>query len=441
MYPDPTTALPLPPHPDLEQYRKRAKDLVKACRSPEPDAILGWAVGWLNTLARLTGDTDTARRREQVHRHAVEVADFARARLSGEGPRHCRLSDAQFVLARAHGFASWPVLVRHLDDLAHVSSPASAFEAAADAIVAGDETTLERLLGDHAELIRARSTREHGATLLHYVSANGVEGYRQKTPANAVRIARILLEAGAEVDAQAEVYGGGCTTLGLVATSAHPHGAGVQRELLDVLLEHGARMDLPGLAGNRQTLVRACFANGQPDAAEYLAARGAPLDLPAAAGVGRLDVVQTFFDEDGRLCGGASRSQMLEGFSLACAFGRADVADFLLARGIDVNAELSHHGRGHTGLHTAAYRGYVNVVKLLLARGARVDVLDRKWGTTPLVWALTGWSDRPRTDPARYRSTVALLVAAGAPVTPDLLDWEKARADPGMLAALRGEGP
>ncbi len=27
--------LPLPPHPSLEQYKKRAKDLVKAANSPD----------------------------------------------------------------------------------------------------------------------------------------------------------------------------------------------------------------------------------------------------------------------------------------------------------------------------------------------------------------------------------------------------------------------
>ena len=29
MYPNPQDALPLPPRPSVEQYRKRAKDLVK----------------------------------------------------------------------------------------------------------------------------------------------------------------------------------------------------------------------------------------------------------------------------------------------------------------------------------------------------------------------------------------------------------------------------
>ncbi len=56
--------------------------------------------------------------------------------------------------------------------------------------------------------------------------------------------ARLTL-AGAEADAVADMYGGGCTTLGLVATSIHPKVAGVLHELIDVLLAQGARMDAP----------------------------------------------------------------------------------------------------------------------------------------------------------------------------------------------------
>src|SRR2546422_201931 len=61
---------------------------------------------------------------------------------------------------------------------------------AADAIVNGDAGKLKRLLRENPTLVRARSTREHGATLLHYTSANGVEGYRQKTPKNIVEITK-----------------------------------------------------------------------------------------------------------------------------------------------------------------------------------------------------------------------------------------------------------
>jgi hypothetical protein len=47
--------LPLPPRPDLDQYRKRAKDLVTAARSKEPAAVHAWASLWLESLAKLLG--------------------------------------------------------------------------------------------------------------------------------------------------------------------------------------------------------------------------------------------------------------------------------------------------------------------------------------------------------------------------------------------------
>src|SRR5689334_12527045 len=98
------------------------------------------------------------------------------------------------------------------------------FEAAADAVIAGDLRTLEAALAAEPALVTARSARPHRATLLHYVAANGVEDERQVTPPNAVRVAEVLLAAGAEVDALAETYGGGPaqTTLNLLVSSCHP---------------------------------------------------------------------------------------------------------------------------------------------------------------------------------------------------------------------------
>src|SRR5262249_19557775 len=161
----------------------------------------------------------------------------------------------------------------------------SAFESAADAIVNGDAPTLRRLLAVHPGLVRERSTRDHHSTLLHYVSANGVEGYRQKTPKNIVEIANLLLDAGAEVDAESDASGGGGTTVGLVATSFHPERAGVQLALLQALLDRGAKLDHPSAGGNRHSIVHGCIANGQPAAAKFLADLGAPLDLESAATV------------------------------------------------------------------------------------------------------------------------------------------------------------
>jgi hypothetical protein len=440
MYPNPQDALPLPTRPSVEQYRKLAKDLVKSCRSGDPAAIRVWAVQWVEGLAALQRRLSALRNQTEINTRADQVEQFARKKLTGSDKpsSRCALTNAQFVIARAHGFASWPKFVTHIESLARASSPVSAFEAAASAIVAGDVITLERLLHDHPELIRAHSTREHRATLLHYVSANGVEGYRQISPKNIAEITEILLSAGAAVDAQADVYGSGCTTLGLVATSAPPSIAGVQQEVLDILLEHGARMDLPGSAGNKHSLIHACLGNGQPEAAEYLASRGAPLDLPGAAGLGRVDVVKRLFKEHGDPNANATNAHVADAFSLACTYGRADVVDLFLERGMDVNAQLRSHGEGHTGLHVAAFHGRIDVVNALLRSGARVDVTDKTWGTPPLIWALTGWSRKPSSDATRYYQVVARLVAAGAAVKPDLLQWDNARADPKMVAALTG---
>jgi Ankyrin repeats (3 copies) len=434
MYPNPQEALPLPPRPRLEQYKKRAKDLVKACKSGTPEAIRTWTTQWIETLAEIRPESDRRRQREEIDR----LAEFAHRKLApnGGGSRRCGLADAQFIMARAHGFLSWPKFAAHLDSLARAASTVSAFEAAADAIVTGDAPMLRRLLREHPDLVRARSTREHNATLLHYVSANGVEGYRQRSPKNAAAMAEILLQARAEVDPEADVYGGGCTPLGLVATSTPPLLAGVQRDVIDVLLRYGARMDHPGSTGNRSALVHGCLANGCPEAAEYLVQRGAPLDFPGAAGVGRLDAVKRFVGDAGTLSVEVTKAQLEDGFGLACVYGRAEVVDFLLDRGIEVDRELRVHGDGHTALHVASFHGHLDIVRSLVRGGADANARDKTWKTPPLYWAYAGWCEKSDRADERYFDVVALLVAAGAVVNPEMLDWEQVRADPRMRAAL-----
>ncbi len=392
MFPNPQDALPLPARPSLEQYRKLAKDLVKACSSGTPHAIGAWTDRW---IASLLADSDQRPR----DRAANQVEEFAIRVMTG-GTRTCVLADAQFVIARSHGFDNWPKFSAHLDALGHAGAP---FEAAAQAIVDGDEETLRRLLREQPELIRARSEGEHRATLLHYVAANGVENYRQQTPQNIVRIAEILLAAGAEVDAEANVYGGGSTTLGLVATSTHPRQAGLQIALIQLLLDHGARMEHPNLAGNDHGAVFACLANGCPEAARYLADRGARLDLVAAAGVGRLDVVQSLVNQ-------AEVSAREMALRYAAAYGNGDVVRSLLDRGVDVDA---HSGHGETALFYTVLSGHLDVINLLLERGARPGVRTRYGGD---VVGAALWRAGHGGDPDRYVTIVATLVAAGGQV-------------------------
>jgi hypothetical protein len=435
MYPNPQEVLALPPQPSIEQYKKRSKDLLKACKSGGPEATREWVVAWLRDLASVQRESERVSHAD-VDRLVDELRKFASSRLAGP---NCVLANAQFVIARAHGFLSWPKFVSHLESLTRASTPVSVYETAADAVIEGNVPLLERLLRNTPGLIEARSTREHRATLLHYVAANGVENYRQKTPKNAPAVARLLLTAGAEVDAEADVYGGGCTTLGLVATSVHPHNAGVQRELIDVLLEHGARMDYPGSSGNRYALIRGCLANGRPEAADHLITRGAPLDFAGAAGAGRLDVVKRIYDESGNRTPAVTQRELEDGMALASIYGRTDVVEFILQSGIPVDTELRGHGEGHTALHVASFHAHVDLVTSLLKHGARVDIKDKTWGTPPLVWALTGWRLEPPAEPERSYETVRLLVVAGSVVKSEWLTDDQIRSDRRMVEALGGK--
>ncbi len=412
MFPNPQDALPLPPHPSVEQYRKLAKDLVKACKTGRSDAIGAWADRWIESLARALPPADHPREPMWADRAPGQVEEFATRKLKATGSSSYRLADAQFVLARSHGFASWPKFMACLDRLAHAGSDVAAFEAAADAIASGDEAALRRLISADPTLVRTRSAREHRATLLHYVSANGVEGYRQRTPKNIVRIAELLLDAGAEVDAEAEVYGGGSTTLGLTATSAHPRAAGVQNQLLQLLLDRGARIEKPNLAGNGHGAVMACLANGCPEAAEFLAERGAHLGIVEAAGVGRLDAVKTFFDAQGKPKAGVTPDVVHTAFRYACFYGRDDIVEFLVERGVDL---ADHSGDGQTGLHYAAMGGRLDTTKLLLRHGAPLEALNEYGGT---VLGQTLWTAAHGGDREVYVAIIETLIAAGAKVDP-----------------------
>lgn len=246
-----------------------------------------------------------------------------------------------------------------------------AFEAAVDAVVSGDLDTLRRLLTP--ALVRGRSQREHHATLLHYVSANGVENARQRTPANAVEVATLLLDAGAEVDALADVYGGQHTTLSLLITSTPPAEAGLQVPLARLLLDRGAAV--------KGSDVLLALAFSFPAAAELLAERGAPLDFAAHAGLGHVDDVR-------RLLTTADAAQRHIALALASQLGHAEIVRLLLDAGEDPNRfnPAGYHPHS-TPLHQAVWFRRDDVARLLIERGAREDVRDTIHGGTPREWA------------------------------------------------------
>ena len=410
-------ARPFPTHPNLEQYKKQAKDLLNAAADQQNLHV--WAARWVasylddeaETRARLCGIALTPSLREFAQRE--EIARVERA-VQSKPP--AKLTDAQFFIARAHGFESWPKFTRQVRALQRLDSPHARFEAAADAVVSGDFETLRNLVAKDPSLITARSRRSHNATLLHYVAANGVEGFRQKTPKNVVEITTFLLDSGAHIEATANAYNGPCTVLGLAATSVHPVRAGVQESLLEILLARGASMESPGAAGNGQSAILGCLGNGRGEAAAFLAARGARLDLETAAGAGRLDVVKSSFTEDGNLAPPSTQWQLQRGFLWACEYGHLSIVEFLLDRGADLRDQAE---TSETGLHWAVVGCQLPVVQFLLKRGAPLEELNAYGGT---ALGQAGWcfENAPALD---FCPIFEALLAAGAEIEDGWLPW------------------
>ena len=349
---------PLPFPSTLEQYQKQAGELLEAYRLGDPRAI------------------------RVVHEnHPLPDSEIRSAALD--------ISGAQLTIARWHSFQGWPALVEYVEAVTRDGSAVFQFESAVEAVIAGDAATLQSSLGGNPDLARARSTRithfdppVHRATLLHYVAANGVEGHRQKTPANAVAIARMLLEAGAEVDALAAMYGGHCTTMSMLVSSSHPAKAGVQVALVETMLDFGADIEGRG-SGKWGSPLMTALAFGYRGAAEALAGRGADVgDVAAAAGLGRLDDAE-------RLLAAAGPESRHRALALAAQHGHAAIVGLLLDRGEDPNRYNPDGNHAHsTPLHQAVAAGHDAVVRLLVERGARLDIKDTVYQGTPLGWAM-----------------------------------------------------
>ena len=418
--------LPLPPRPDLDQYRKRAKSLAAAANSRTPDAIRAWATDWLTALTRTLGWEITPFIRDSFDRAVESLCREAKQRVAQAHQRgeSFALADAQHLMARAHSFETWAAFAEHVRGLREVDPEHADFEAAADAVVTGNLAALERLVVKNPALVRAHSHRSHHATLLHYVAANGVEDFRQKTPPNAVAIATRLLNAGAEVDALADTYGGGTyqTPMNLLVSSTHPADAGLQSVLVEVLLDHGAAID--GLANDSSPMMTA-LAFGYREAAETLMRRGAKIsNVSIATALGRLDLVREMVVDRDTLARMEPLSvpywvhippdapgQIALSLVVACRFSRPDVARYLLDIGVDAGA--ADHQR-MTALHWASATGMMDIMRELLRQGAPLEVTN-EWGGTVLDSTLYFALNHPYPG-VDYPAVLETLLDAGADV-------------------------
>jgi hypothetical protein len=221
-------------------------------------------------------------------------------------PQDFALSDAQLVVARGYGFAGWPQMKQKIDAL--TKSPADQFKAAVEA---GDVDQVRQLFRSHRDL----------------VSHINEPMFSFKTPA--VHVARTNLD------------------------------------LLDLLLAHGADLNA------RTSWEKGGFGvleQVEPEQAAPLIARGARIDIWAAANLGMMGELATLVARDPALVhakGGDGKRPL--------HFARTiENAQFLIEHGAEIDALDDDHD-STPAQHLIG--DHPDVAGFLVSKGARSDLL------------------------------------------------------------------
>ena len=458
---------------NLEQLRKQAKELVRAARAGDEEAL-------------------------------------ARIRAHVRARDRPLLADAQLALAREHGYRSWPALVAAAD--------ASVAEFVVAATSARRERA-ERLLAAQPGIERDRWARlvlgrgwdggpnevggPRGWAPLHYIChscfANAElarELLEQGADPNAYypnehgpmstlygaagvvqhpELTRVLLEGGADPNTEpwfgdalyhsTEAASPECTRL-LLEHGARPQGSNALAHALDdnrdehvrLLLEAGAD------ANEGALLVHAVRRGRPPEMLRLLARHGADLDRrggewstpPEQYRTAYQNAVLRGLDEHARVLEelGADTAVSPEDLAVAeLAAGRepstplpgtldADAQETAIGAALDGRLDavvdafgpnfFGHAGGGPPGtlLHHAAWLGDAGIVRELLRRGADPNARSGAEFDTPAAWTALG-SGGWRTGGRDYVGVMAALVSAGAEIEPrfrevvegPLADW------------------
>jgi ankyrin repeat protein len=279
----------LPPHPDLAQQKKQAKELLQAFTAGESEA------------------------RSRVRAVLPDKAQIA-------------LADTQFVLAREYGFDNWAALKEHID--ARAAATRSPEERMHDAFRRRDAGAVRRLFETHPDLRKRINEPVFGYNAPAIVAC-----------ANDLAMVDVLLDFGADPNRRSEWWAGGFHALHsatgaaaerLISAGAVPDACAAahldradllariiaedpervrerggdgqtplhfarSRAVIDLLLAAGAEMDARDVdhrATAAEWMLDRTRGTGRYELARYLVERGASADVFLAAALGLTDSVR-----------------------------------------------------------------------------------------------------------------------------------------------------
>ncbi len=330
-----------------------------------------------------------------------------------------KLADAHFALARQYGFSSWRALKAHVDEQ-HATS-----HALADQEVAA---FLAHVGAGHLEAIKAAIDKSPG--IVNAVGPHPFWGGRPQALHVSIETTRrdvfdLLLDAGADVNGDNRLYEHWSPVM-VTYDKERP-------DMREVLLSRGARIGVvEALMAGDDEAVRRMLQRGRvlppgpnggsilafartPYAIDRLLELGAPIDVKdrwdttpmeafsrlgprgqhlvehlrsrgvaappeAYARVGDNEAIAKLLAADPRLI------ENDDVILAAVEFDHRELVQWLIDRGANPNARSRIGSRG-TALHSAAFEGNLEMVKLLVAAGADIRALDPEHKNTPEGWA------------------------------------------------------
>ncbi len=461
----------LPPHPDLEQLKRQAKELQHSAGVPLHEAQ--------TRLAREYGFVSWNKLREEVEARTLEfdaaVTEFLEAATDGRRDRAQRMLDLHPKIATANFYAALVLGDARAVDAQLTKDPSLATTAGGPRgwlpihYICYTAVASDGLADIARRLISLGVDPNTRFPWLHH-------NVRRPILWGASRIAQSLPLVTTLLDAGADPNDG--VTLPLAASAG-------DIPVLEALLAHGANVDQHWATDGSTALYAILNWSRTPDGALWLLAHGADPNagfgengetpLHVAARAWDVPMAETMVARgadisrrraDGRtpyavaelngnravaewlLAHGASPELSdVDRLVAACSRGDHAAAEALLAKNPGLKREITddHYvafhqaaergdvralesmlaagfdpnrpdaGIGKTALHTAAMEGWPDAVRVLLAHGASVHVRDREFNGQPLIWAAEGFrmEDKKGRD---FPAVGKLLLDAGSPV-------------------------